>query len=115
MRKTRDSIKYALSGIIYTLKTQRNIKIQIMIMCAAFLLGLILRISTFEWLILLLISAMVIGLEIINTALEEVVNLVTEEYRKTAKHAKDTAAGGVFAVSIFAVIIGLIIFIPKIF
>ena len=115
MRKTRDSIRYAFSGIFYTLKTQRNIKIQIAIMILAFLLGYILNISKFEWLILLLISAVVIGMEIINTALEEVVNLVTEEYRKTAKHAKDTAAGGVLAVSIFAVVIGLIIFIPKIF
>ena len=43
------------------------------------------------------------------------VNLVTEEYRKTAKHAKDTAAGAVLTASFFAVIIGLIIFIPKIF
>ncbi len=115
MKKTRDSIKHALSGITYTLKTQRNIKIQISIMVLVFIMGLILNISKFEWLILILISAVVIGLEIINTALEEVVNLLTEEYLMTAKHAKDTAAGGVLVVSIFAVVIGLIIFIPKIF
>jgi len=114
MKKTRDSIKYALCGIKYVFESQRNIRIQLIFMIAAYILGFILKISSTEWLILILISSMVLTLEIINTALEEVVNLVTEEYRKTAKHAKDTAAGAVLTASFFAIIIGLIIFLPKI-
>lgn len=114
MKKTRDSIKYALCGIKYVFESQRNIRIQLVIMIIVYIAGFILNISSNEWLILILISTIILTLEIINTALEEVVNLVTEEYRKTAKHAKDTAAGAVLTASFFAIIIGLIIFIPKI-
>ncbi|MDW7668259.1 MAG: diacylglycerol kinase family protein [Bacillota bacterium] len=114
MKKTRDSIKYALCGIKYAFESQRNIRIQLVIMIIAYITGYILNISSTDWLILILISTIILTLEIINTALEEVVNLVTEEYRKTAKHAKDTAAGAVLTASFFAIIIGLIIFIPKI-
>jgi len=114
MKKTRDSIKYALCGIKYVFESQRNIRVQLIIMIITYITGYFFNISSTEWLILILISSMVLTLEIINTALEEVVNLVTEEYRKTAKHAKDTAAGAVLTASFFAIIVGLIIFIPKI-
>ncbi|MFO7888376.1 MAG: diacylglycerol kinase family protein [Eubacteriales bacterium] len=114
MKKTSDSIKYALCGIKYVFESQRNIRIQLIIMIITYITGYFFNISSTEWLILILISSMVLTLEIINTALEEVVNLVTEEYRKTAKHAKDTAAGAVLTASFFAIIVGLIIFIPKI-
>ncbi len=114
MKKTRDSIKYALCGIKYVFESQRNIRIQLIIMIVTYITGYVLNISSTEWLILILISTIILTLEIINTALEEVVNLVTDEYRKTAKHAKDTAAGAVLTASFFAVIIGLVIFLPKI-
>jgi len=114
MKKTRDSIKYALCGIKYVFESQRNIRVQLIIMIITYITGYFFNISSTEWLILILISSMVLTLEIINTALEEVVNLVTEEYRKTAKHAKDTAAGAVLTASFFAIVVGLIIFIPKI-
>jgi len=114
MKKTRDSIKYALCGIKYVFESQRNIRIQLVIMIITYISAFVLSVSPTEWLILILISTIILTLEIINTALEEVVNLVTEEYRKTAKHAKDTAAGAVLTASFFAIIIGFIIFIPKI-
>jgi len=114
MKKTRDSIKYALCGIKYVFESQRNIRVQLIIMIITYITGYFFNISSTEWLTLILISSMVLTLEIINTALEEVVNLVTEEYRKTAKHAKDTAAGAVLTASFFAIVVGLIIFIPKI-
>jgi len=114
MKKTRDSIKYALCGIKYVFESQRNIRVQLIIMIITYITGYFFNISSTEWLILILISSMVLTLEIINTALEEVVNLVTEEYRKTAKHAKETAGGSILTASFFAIVVGLIIFIPKI-
>ena len=74
--------------------------------------GLILGISVTEWCICLGLFGMVMALELVNTAVEAVVDLVTEERKPLAKIAKDTAAGAVLFTAIMAVIIGCIIFIP---
>ena len=82
---------------------------------AAVLSGLSFGISKVELLIILLISAQVICLEMVNTAIERTVDLVTSEYHIYAKIAKDVAAGAVLVAAIFATIIGGIIFLPYIF
>lgn len=74
--------------------------------------GTFLGLSAVEWCICLLLFALVISLELVNTAVEAVVDLVTEERKPLAKIAKDTAAGAVLFASLAAVIIGCIIFIP---
>ena len=76
--------------------------------------GVILRINTTEWSIVLILFGLVISLELINTAIENAVDLVTEEYNEKAKNAKDIAAGAVLFSAIIAAIIGFIIFLPKI-
>ena len=76
--------------------------------------GVILRINTTEWSIVLILCGLVISLELINTAIENAVDLVTEEYNEKAKNAKDIAAGAVLFSAIIAAIIGFIIFLPKI-
>mgnify|MGYP002433540536 FL=1 len=75
--------------------------------------GLILGISVTEWCICLGLFGMVMALELVNTAVEAVVDLVTEERNPLAKIAKDTAAGAVLIAAIMAAIVGLIIFVPK--
>ena len=75
--------------------------------------GLILGISVTEWFICLGLFGMVMALELVNTAVEAVVDLVTEERHPLAKIAKDTAAGAVLIAAIMAAIVGLIIFVPK--
>ena len=72
------------------------------------------KISAYEWALLALTIGLVISGELINTALEAIVDLVTEEYHPLAKVAKDTAAASVFVLAIVAVIVGLIIFIPHV-
>ncbi len=67
-----------------------------------------------EWAILILTIGLVISCELINTAIEAVVDLITEEYHPLAKVAKDTSASAVFIFAIVAVVVGLIIFLPKI-
>ena len=110
----RKSALHALNGIEYAVNHERNIKIQILFGIMACILGFLLHISIIEWAILVLVIAMVLALELINTAIERTVDLVTTDYRDLAKAAKDTAAGAVLVMSLFSVIIGIIIFLPKI-
>lgn len=76
--------------------------------------GVTLRINTTEWSVVLILCGLVISLELINTAIENAVDLVTKEYNEKAKNAKDIAAGAVLFSAIIAAIIGFIIFLPKI-
>lgn len=75
--------------------------------------GIILKLSQVEWCICLGLFGLVMALELVNTAVESVVDLVTREYKPLAKIAKDTAAGAVLIAAIMAAIAGLIIFVPK--
>ena len=76
--------------------------------------GVILKISAIEWCICMVLFGLVMALEHVNTAVEAVVDMVTEEYHPLAKVAKDTAAGAVLIAAIMAAIAGCIIFLPKI-
>ncbi len=89
-------------------------KIHLLFTMVVILLGLLLQVSRVEWVFLLVLIGGVISLELINSSIENLVDLVTEEYHPLAKKAKDMAAAAVFIFSIVSVIIGLIIFIPKI-
>ena len=95
------------------IKKERNMKIH----CAAAILvviaGVILKISSLEWCICLTLFGLIMALELVNTAVEAVVDLVTEERKPLAKIAKDTAAGAVLIAAIMAAIAGIIIFLPK--
>lgn|SRR5574344_244373 len=115
MKKLINSFKYAFQGIFRAYKKEQNIKIHYLIMVIVTILGFIYHISTYEWLICLLCYGLVISLEMVNTAIETTINLVTKEYNPLAKDAKDISAGSVLIAVIFVIIIGLIIFIPKIF
>ena len=107
------SFGYAFEGIVNTVKSERNMKIHFTFMLAVVVCGFIFRISYTEWLICLTLFGLVTSLELVNTAVESVVDLVTEEHKPLAKRAKDAAAGAVLIAAIFAAIIGLIIFVPK--
>lgn len=109
------SFGYAWEGIIYSFKKGTHFKIHIIAAVTVVILGFVYSISLLEWLILILISSTVIASEAINTAIEETGNVLHPEHHPRVKLAKHCAAGGVLILSIAAVIIGLIIFIPKIF
>ena len=106
------SFGYAFEGIWTGISKERNMKIHCMVAALVVIAGLILGISVTEWCICLGLFGMVMALELVNTAVEAVVDLVTEERKPLAKIAKDTAAGAVLFTAIMAVIIGCIIFIP---
>lgn len=107
------SFGYAFQGIFNTIRTERNIKTH----CAAAILvtifGIWLQISKTEWMICFILFGLILALELVNTAVEATVDLFTEERKPLAKKAKDAAAGAVLIVAIFAAVIGILIFIPK--
>ena len=107
------SFGYAFQGIFNTIRTERNIKIH----CAAAILvtifGIWLQISKTEWMICFILFGLILALELVNTAVEATVDLFTEERKPLAKKAKDAAAGAVLIVALFAAVIGILIFIPK--
>ncbi|MFR2570986.1 MAG: diacylglycerol kinase family protein [Clostridia bacterium] len=109
-----NSFRYALCGIKTAWKTEENLKIHFFIMLMVIVAGVTLKINTTEWSVVLILCGLVISLELINTAIENAVDLVTKEYNEKAKNAKDIAAGAVLFSAIIAAIIGFIIFLPKI-
>ena len=109
-----NSFKYALEGIFTALKAEKNMKIHFLIIILVIVLGIILKISKAEWIICIILFGLVISMELINTAIENTVDLITKEKNEQAKIAKDVAAGAVLVSAITSAIIGLIIFVPKI-
>lgn len=108
------SLEFALTGIFTAFKEEKNMRSHVLSAVAAIIAGLIFRISATEWLFLLLSIFLVIAFEIMNSAVENVVDLASDyHFSMRAKNAKDMAAGAVLVVSGFAVITGLIIFLPK--
>ena len=108
------SFKYAFSGISYVLKTSRNFKIQLIFAVTSLLIGFLLQISQSNYVILIATIMSVLILEILNTSIESIVDLVLKkEFSSLAKISKDTSAGAVLLASINSVIIALYIFVPK--
>lgn len=114
MKKLLKSFKYAFDGIYTGIKEEQNMKIHITIMILVIIFGIMLKISKIEWIICIILFGFVISMELINTAIENTVDLVTKEKNEQAKIAKDVAAGAVLVSAIASAIIGLIIFVPKI-
>ena len=113
MKNFVNSFKYAFEGIITGIKTQRNMKIHIIMMGLVIIAGIIFKISKMEWIVCLILFGLVISLELINTAIETIVDMITKEKNPMAKIAKDVSAGSVLVSAIISAIIGLMIFIPK--
>lgn len=109
-----NSFKYAFEGIFTVIRHERNFKIHCVMAALVVIGGIVLKISLSEWMDCLILFGLVMSLEMVNTAIEAVVDLVTDEYKPLAKKAKDVAAGAVLAAAIVSAIIGGIIFFPKI-
>lgn len=107
------SFGYAFQGIGRTIARERNMKIHCFAAGLVVIFGCALGISRIEWFVCLILFGLVMSLECVNTSVEAVVDLVTEERKPLAKKAKDAAAGAVLIAAIFAAIIGCVIFLPK--
>lgn len=108
------SFRYAFAGLAYSFRTQRNFRIHIAIAILAALLGLVVGLSWVEWAVVVVLVVVVLSAEMVNTMVEALVDLVTQEYHPLAKVAKDVAAGVVLLSAIGSVVVGALIYLPKI-
>lgn len=108
------SFNYAIDGIVYALRTQRNMRIHIASAVVALALALFFRIGRFEFLALLIAIVFVLIAELINTAIEAAVDIATSSPDPNAKIAKDVAAGAVFVAAINAVVTGYVVFVQRV-
>lgn len=107
------SFSFACQGILEAVRTERNIKIHFALTAIVVFFGWYFSLNGMEWLFILAAIAGTITLELVNSAIERVVDLITDQIHPLAKQAKDIAAGAVFIYAIFSIIVGLIIFLPK--
>ena len=109
------AFKCAYDGVVHAITTQRNFKIHLIAALFAIAIAIYFQVSPIEFAIVILCIFSVFACELINTAVESVIDLVSPEWNELAKHAKDCAAGAVLLVSIMSVIIAAFIFIPRMF
>lgn len=114
MKKLLDSFNFAINGIIYALRTQRNMRIHFGISLIVLLSTFFYDIGKLEFIALAISITLVVVAELINTAIESVIDLSTNHYHPLAKIAKDTAAGAVFLTALNAILVGYIVFGDKI-
>ncbi|MBS3994917.1 MAG: diacylglycerol kinase [Alkaliphilus sp.] len=114
IRKLLDSFKYAIDGIIYTIRTQRNMRLHFFAAIVVLSLSFFLKISKIEVLILFFTVSLVLITEMINTSIESTIDLFTDKYHEAAKIAKNVAAGAVLIASVNAIIVGYVILFQKI-
>ena len=108
------SVRDCLNGFSYIISSEQNFKREILLGIVALLLSVVLKVTKIEFVIILLVIALVIVSEVFNTAIEKVVDLYTKDYNEIARIAKDVSALAVLTMCMFALAIGGVIFIPKI-
>ena len=113
MRKLVHSVKCALQGIIYLIRTQRNAQFHIFSSCVAIGFGIWLNISFTEWAIVSICITAVLGAEAFNTSIEKICDTLHPEIHPKIKTVKDVSAGAVLIISLGALAVGLIIYLPK--
>ncbi|MGI6097343.1 MAG: diacylglycerol kinase family protein [Dethiobacteria bacterium] len=114
MYKLKKSFHYAINGLFYVWCTQRNMRIHFFVAVIVFLLSFCFRLDRTEFLFVMAAVFFVLVAEIFNTAIEKTIDLYTEEYRPLARTVKDVSAAAVLIASLFALIVGIIVFGEKI-
>ena len=109
------SFKYAFNGLTILVKEEQNYVVHLTTVTIVVILGFYYKISSIEWIVLVLAIQVVLTLETINTAIENLADFVSAERNDKIMRIKDLAAAGVLIVALTAMIIGLIIFLPKMF
>lgn len=114
IKRLKKSFGYAFKGIDDVISNEPNMKIHVSVAILVVIMAFLLKISMIEWIILVLLIGLVLAAEVINTTIENLVDMYTKDYNERAKVVKDTAAGTVLILAITSAIIGLMIFVPKI-
>ncbi len=109
------SIGYAFKGAYFLFKSEASIQIQAGIALLTTIAGFYFQISLTEWMIQILTIGAIMGIEGLNTAIEEIADFIHPEHHQKIGRIKDLAAGAVFIVAVAAIVIGGVIYFPKIF
>jgi len=104
-----ESFRHAFAGLAHALRTQRNARIHVLVAVAVVVLGVALGLESVKLAVIVLTIGIVFAAELVNTVVEAVIDLVTEEYHPLAKTAKDVAAGAVLIAAVTAVIVGILL------
>lgn len=112
-RKWIDAFKNSINGFKNVFKNERNIKIEIVFAAIATIFGFLLKISEIEFSIIIVVIFIVFITEFLNTAIENTVDMISMEYEEKAKNAKDISSAAVTLSAVLSVIVGVIIFLPK--
>ena len=112
-RKFFKSFSYAAKGIIEVFKKEQNFKVHTLAAILALLLGCFFKISSWEWCILILVIAMVLAAEMVNTAIENLCDVAEPNQNETIRVVKDVSAGMVLVCALGSLVVGIIIFLPK--
>ena len=107
------SFSYAFNGLAYLLRTQRNFRIEAVIGALAIVAGAVAGFAPWEWVALVLTIALVLILEAVNTAVENAVTLASPSFDQTARSAKDVSAAAVLVAAIASVVVGVVLFGPR--
>lgn len=113
IRRHHISFKHAMDGIIWVFTSQPNFRVHFVLSTVAILLGFILKITYIEMTIIILTIFFGLGVEMVNTSIEAMTDLITTEYKQTAKIAKDVAAGMMLLAAIGAILVACLIFLPR--
>lgn len=112
-KKRLQSFIHAFNGLKILLKEEHNARIHVAVSLLVIILGFILGISFVEWLVVCILIGLVLAMEIINSAIENICDYVSPQWNEYIKKAKDLSAAAVFVCAIISVICGIIIFLPK--
>ena len=112
--KRLQSFGFAFRGLLFLVKSEPNAQIHLVATICAIVLGFVFSISLIEWCLILFAIGLVIAAEAFNTVIEKLADHLFPEYHETAKITKDVAAGAVLICAIAALIVGIIIFLPKV-
>lgn len=113
-RKLVKSFDYAINGIHYAFRSQQNVRIHVLAAILVIAAGIFFKINPFEMGIVAVMVLLVLVTEMINTAIEMMVDLITKEHREEAKIAKDVASGMVLVTALGSILVGILIFLPYI-
>ena len=109
------SFSYAFKGINELIRGQHNFRLHLLALIVVVSCGLILNVSTVEWMVLIICIGFVLSLETINSIIENIIDLVSPAFNEQAGKIKDMAAAAVLIAAFCSALVGIIIFIPKIF
>ena len=113
LRKHTISLKNAINGLVWSLKTQPNYQIHLFLSLISIVGGFILKISYFEFLLIIFLITVGLVIETINTAIEETTDAIDMKIREDIKIAKDVSAAAMLVYAIGSFIIAFVIFVPK--